>query len=115
MSLDFAVWKSTSKAVASPAPLVSHFLISLDSLGHTWPGSAGLCGKPLAALERGVLTARSLAWSTGFHVVSHPQMVSPRILYGASELQKEAKKHNVVTALKIIDICSLRISFTYTH
>lgn len=58
--------KSTSKAVASSAPLVSHFLISLDSLSHTWPGSTGLCGKPLAPLERGDLTARSLAWSEGF-------------------------------------------------
>lgn len=48
-------------------------------------------------------------------MVSHPQMVSPRIIYGASELQKEAKKHNVSTALKIIDICSLRISFIYIH
>lgn len=101
--------------MASPTPLGSHFIISLNSLSHTWPGSAGLCGKPLAPLERGDLTARSLAWSGGFHVVSHPQMVSPRILYGASELQKEEKKHSVLAALKVIDIYSLRISFIYTH
>lgn len=43
------------------------------------------------------------------------KMVSPKILYGASELQKEEKKHSVSAALKVIDIYSLRISFIYTH